>query len=355
LQRQIIWQLASYWRQQRLQGNMAHELSAAPATFLPPIGDRPHAWFPIRVLYRLMAWMQISPVALATNIFAESQLPQATPQFVAQLPASVSGNGVSDEASLRSADLSWSNLEDLFSDLLPQSLSSDNQTYPDTDPKLLASLQTTLTGLAQRFTQLATHLVERSGIVLASPTPALPSSASPSAQPAKPWLSLSDLFTPAKSSVSDWETFNPAANSSASIERATSQQRGASQQINVSVPSQPRLVTPLVVSSTRSLTQLNDQTAGNVVAIDESLSDAMTTYKEVPGRSAIQPVARDSTDPTDLAAPAPAYIDAEVKLVRYEKHPLEQVLEWLDRGMVWIEEKVAQTWKWLRDRLGMKD
>ncbi|NJO53285.1 MAG: hypothetical protein HC840_32130 [Leptolyngbyaceae cyanobacterium RM2_2_4] len=42
------------------------------------------------------------------------------------------------------------------------------------------------------------------------------------------------------------------------------------------------------------------------------------------------------------------WIETEATLVGYVKHPLEQILEWLDSGMVWIEEILAKAWNWLR-------
>ncbi|GAB4460966.1 MAG: hypothetical protein OHK0037_09150 [Elainellaceae cyanobacterium] len=41
------------------------------------------------------------------------------------------------------------------------------------------------------------------------------------------------------------------------------------------------------------------------------------------------------------------YIDTPATLVRYEKHPLEAVLDWLDRGIVWLETQLAGLWRWL--------
>jgi hypothetical protein len=34
--------------------------------------------------------------------------------------------------------------------------------------------------------------------------------------------------------------------------------------------------------------------------------------------------------------------------VSYETHPLEQLLKWLDLGMLWIEQKLADVWKWVK-------
>jgi hypothetical protein len=46
----------------------------------------------------------------------------------------------------------------------------------------------------------------------------------------------------------------------------------------------------------------------------------------------------------------PAWIEAEVKLVTYEKHPIEQLLAWIDRGMSWIEHRASHVLQWFRDR-----
>lgn len=42
------------------------------------------------------------------------------------------------------------------------------------------------------------------------------------------------------------------------------------------------------------------------------------------------------------------YIETEASLVEYVKHPLEQLLQWLDSGMVWLENRIEKFWTWLR-------
>lgn len=44
------------------------------------------------------------------------------------------------------------------------------------------------------------------------------------------------------------------------------------------------------------------------------------------------------------------YLDVETTLVGYEKHLLTRLLEWLDGGMLWVEEQWALFWKWLMNR-----
>jgi len=40
------------------------------------------------------------------------------------------------------------------------------------------------------------------------------------------------------------------------------------------------------------------------------------------------------------------YIETQAHLVAYEQHPLERLLQWLDRGMLWLEQQVARLWHW---------
>jgi len=40
------------------------------------------------------------------------------------------------------------------------------------------------------------------------------------------------------------------------------------------------------------------------------------------------------------------YVETSAQLVEYVKHPLEQVLEWLDRGMAWLEDRILAVRHW---------
>jgi len=35
----------------------------------------------------------------------------------------------------------------------------------------------------------------------------------------------------------------------------------------------------------------------------------------------------------------------------YVKHPLEQLLEWLDRAMLWLENFLMIVWRWVQQLL----
>jgi len=48
---------------------------------------------------------------------------------------------------------------------------------------------------------------------------------------------------------------------------------------------------------------------------------------------------------------APDWIETEARAIGYHKHPLEQILEFLDIFMLWLEENLKKIWYWLRNRL----
>ena len=46
--------------------------------------------------------------------------------------------------------------------------------------------------------------------------------------------------------------------------------------------------------------------------------------------------------------PAPEWIETQAAAMGYVKHPLEQLLELLDRAMLWLEEVLMIAWQWVR-------
>ncbi len=66
LQRQIILAIASYWYAWRCR------TIGTTSPPLPPPRDRSTAWLPVRLFGQLMAWMQTGPIATTTNLFQEA-------------------------------------------------------------------------------------------------------------------------------------------------------------------------------------------------------------------------------------------------------------------------------------------
>ncbi|MUL38990.1 hypothetical protein [Gloeocapsopsis dulcis] len=66
--------------------------------------------------------------------------------------------------------------------------------------------------------------------------------------------------------------------------------------------------------------------------------------------SVIASVTPEPSPQTNLAQinPTSEWIDVSAITMGYVKHPLEQVLEWLDRAMVWLEKILFKFWQWLK-------
>jgi hypothetical protein len=270
LQQRMVSELVSYHQQRR---SLA---SSRFTNFLPLPSDRPNAFFPIRVFYRLMTWMQTTPIAIATNLFQESQLAllhAVETEAIAQLPAA--------KYSLQSADRPWLSLNQAFSGVLNPSSPSESQQQP-----------------SALFPQL--------------PAPPV----------TQPWLTWESLFSrqppPTSAPTSEWDVFNPSPESTLVKRKpsAVARRDRAKQARNLAAPAPEEVLSPTVFT---------------------------------PQETSLVPV-ETSADENGIA-PTWVDVEAEVQLVAYVKHPLEQLLDWLDRGMVWIEAKLAKTLTWLRDRL----
>jgi hypothetical protein len=77
----ISWELADLMRQQRLALSTASQNTAPLLTTL----ERPHVLLPARLFWRVMAWVQTSPVAIAANVFGESALVYQEPSSSGQI------------------------------------------------------------------------------------------------------------------------------------------------------------------------------------------------------------------------------------------------------------------------------
>jgi hypothetical protein len=303
LYRRMIWELADYYHQQQALGlkQPAALKSLVVNNFLPLPVDRPNALLPIRVFYGLMAWMQTSPVAIAANLFQESQLASlhaaqlSGSQSVQDVPQLQSASG----GTLRSANLPWLSLKEIFQG--GDRASSPNATQTPSQSFLTRFLDWLNPGAIEHIAPAENHSMSASDSQLAQPI-----------QPDHtPWLTLEDLFGKIqpfqkRDTSESWELHDTA--------QANRLIKHKAAPLEPSGPAQP-----------------------------------LTTSTATATLSKGTPIAE-----TDLALSITT-IEAEVSLVTYVKHPLEQVLEWLDRGMLWIEERIAKVLDWWRDRLKGKD
>jgi hypothetical protein len=257
LQQQIIWELANYWRHQKSQlpEEKSHLQLGWADTFLPLPKERANLLPPVRAFRNLMAWVQLSPIAIATNLFQESRLEHLA------LPSSPPVNHAND----------------IFS------------SPPEPSP-LLAWVKHQAIGVT-KFSKSLVSVFQNSSIALYDPlpknqlgaaelfpiAPQTKSPPSPEAQPPQqPWLEIEDFFGGELLGVAGTERM---------IERNNGKEKKA--------------IAPPVAT-----------------APPASLLEAET-------------------------------LEAKVTSASYEKHPLEQLLQWLDHGMLWIEQKLGQVWSWI--------
>lgn len=70
---------------------------------------------------------------------------------------------------------------------------------------------------------------------------------------------------------------------------------------------------------------------------------------DFPGTQGAIATSSPNSQNTDIEA-APDWIETQATHSGYVKHPLEQVLEWLDLSMLWVEELVVKIWRWFWQR-----
>ena len=307
LQRRILGEIASYWRQQRsLTAQTDQHLLVD--TFLPLPTERTQALPPIRAIWQVMSWMQTSAVAIAANLFQEAYL----------LPAASLDEPQGTIAALRSAEPTWSTGDEWLNPIGNWLRSNakgvtDFLQKPDAAPQIQAQLQSSQPGL----TLPEPSLSDRSQGFMAQIRSKLRE-----AQRSK--LVRSAALTPAQAelNLSDADL--------GSLTQAEIAKRAQASQSQRSI-------------GLRQANQPSNQPVPAAALEPVSLARSVAPLTRSAAEESVE------SQPSELIA-NPSWVETKVSLVSYEKHPLEQLLDWLDRGMAWVEIKVSRAWQWLRDR-----
>jgi hypothetical protein len=292
LQRQMVGEMADFWRQRKSHGlgnGLAIEGNSIN-TFLPLPKEKAHLLPPVRAFRRLMAWIQLSPVAIAANLFQESRL-----------MALDALEPVPDRPLLPSAQWSQTEVDQQVNEVFDAA----SKPLP-----LLAWVKNQAIGLAD-FSRSLSKFVQNSSMVLYDPLPKSepdfatepplipPDFSPPNPKPTqKPWLLIEDFFT---------GEF-------------------------------------LGVTGTGQIVQRSDElimTPDRLEEIDTDSNDLVTAA------APIDQVTEGTKQRETPLLEAETW-EAEVTGVTYETHPLEQLLKWLDSGMLWIEQKLADVWDWMK-------
>ncbi len=86
------------------------------------------------------------------------------------------------------------------------------------------------------------------------------------------------------------------------------------------------------------------------VAVAAQRSTSISSAKEKSNARSIaeKPTALDKSPQSTELEPAPDWIETRATTTGYVKHPLEQLLQWLDRSILRIEELAVKVWQWVR-------
>ncbi|MGJ5630255.1 hypothetical protein [Nostoc sp. CALU 1950] len=155
-----------------------------------------------------------------------------------------------------------------------------------------------------------------------------------------PWLTWNDLFgnteTVADNSVTLSQITNPALVPSLSV--------GHFPQKNLSVK-QPKFGSGLVRRKQTTSNLVSSQKASGKVA---SAKQTEARISQTKSESRKGEILQQQFHQSSQVEAQPDWIEIKATSNGYEKHPLEQVLEWLDYVMLWLEEKFVNIFQSLR-------
>lgn len=389
LSQRILWEVAGYWRQRR---TIEATRSQANLPIQPP-SERAKALLPVRIFRRLMAWVQTGPVAIATNLFQESQLslpspqnslgklflPSVTPQAVK--PESLEGLPnpllLLDRtiADLEAGDLSsvtalgatvkhrtsglvhtlWSRLasrssptaEVLSDNAIPQNLTSTESRSFEIAALLRAAIdyffgdRHEFFGNHQQSLRSATpEAFLLDGAVI--PELAVPKLGSKVKLPAN-LTKFSEIETsaPVKEVTKSlglretglWLTLRDLFGETTTLTRDSSSQDWSTG---------PEAIA-LLQTTFPSLNRSSDRSS-RIADLENAAIAPSLVPDDSPDLAVANSLEARHPDPTS------SWIEIEATSLGYVKHPLEQLLAWLDYAMLWLEETTIRFWQWAHHR-----
>ncbi len=311
---------------------------------------------PVRFVWDIIDWLQTSPVALKANLFGESSLVAASSEStemsykrcgstrqagspLEELPIILdralagletqSQNLVALVHHLASSLPITTNLTDILQQR--QSLGENINTageLSEPDPFQLKVL--IRAAIDYFFGKVSGNtLFPSSGKIPLQPTNS--SLSLPTASPEEPWLSWSDLF----SDTFATPTIAPTSQKLITLEGETDKK---------SLPEVARKQTRSKQWQRSRIKSLFPQQKARALSVVRAQSNQVTLKQQQ--NSTLTP----TDNPTSsFSAPktTPDWVETDATAVGYVKHPLEILLEWLDRAILWLEELALKIWKQL--------
>ncbi len=378
LQQCISWEVAEYWNEQRLAQTATKKLPGRLPMFKK---NSANVLPPVRFFWKVMGWVQTSSVAIAVNLFEEST-------FASPLAPSPPPTSPKIAPPLIPTEV-LATLDDTIADLEEQQLVPTAQVVQNLGAhfqELLQNLQTRLSA-SERATASPEasdpHSFEIQALIQAAidyffgklpeqfrpqgndPSAAIPphqSRATPSlsgsdslslpkadlpeqqllaASEEDPWLSWDDLFSDAGSAVVVSEQLK---------ERSPSSSPDPAQLPKASQtplkPENPPLesIKPNLNWRQKSKSFQSSQPASKDLAQPQNHPSTVA-----PSSRTSAQVTQSQPEDSTLES-APDWVETEATPIGYVKHPLERILEWLDWIVLWLEELVANIWRWARKK-----
>ena len=169
-----------------------------------------------------------------------------------------------------------------------------------------------------------------------------------------PWLEMSDLFGTEDFAKQSLVLENPANSTSYLPENKNVTQ--FDQDLNkYSLNSLLRRWRQRIQKSSASITVKTPQVTKITKAQPSSLSQKLKISQKIEAAVATNSYSFNlgnsvAATSSDSLKPKPDWIETNATTMGYVKHPLEQLLEWLDLAMLWLENKLVKFWHWLRQR-----
>lgn len=303
LHKLMVWELASYRRQQRLS-RTAKSLTKTHFRQLPMPKARSQMLPPVRAFRKAMAWMQTGPMAAKVNLFQETlalpgdevsyPLPLALPQGLAatldQLTPKLTQDALEmlDGAIANWETVSWEVMGPTATDLSEYVVQHWKQQQAQLQPSLsILSQDPSLGG------QRPEHPVRYAATWIPSTLKS----------------AMTALFglSPSPSWQNDPVVTSP-------------------------IPTQPT-----VTQVAPTWAEVYQGTVKGVATLPEQTSEQLQNAVATPIRL------QQNSVPYSQAGDIEIEVDAV--MVGYEKHPLERILAWLDRLTAWLEKIVGSLWK----------
>ncbi|MFP4299712.1 MAG: hypothetical protein ACLFT0_17985 [Spirulinaceae cyanobacterium] len=380
LQQRLILELADfrYSQQQQIAATEPLRFDAPPGNDSPVL--KPVQWF-----WGVMRWVQQSPVAIAINLFQEASLvpvPSPVPP-PPTLPPGLSGYSLNlerlaqlddrlaqIEAQAESITMSFA-VGKLRQQVASLATRLQDKLHTADDAAAANSMQALIYGAIDYFFGDRNHHIkvegqEEGNSAIAS-LPAgglkrlkLPSLAGllPNAQPdlpyplensEDPWLTWTDLYgeetVTSQSAVAAQPQLNPglATPTMGVAARLTPEEPGSL----APVPPQPSAPqsspTPRKLKFWQKLRKPPSVPNPGALAATQATPEPDTPQ---PPSAIVTPKSQ-----SDAIDPAFDWVETEATSVGYVKHPLEQILEWLDDIMLWLENLVVAIWQWFYRRI----